>query len=126
VERIALTERPEIGDDVHSFDRAPKNPRLARRATRLMYWLKARQAYRAIDFLDRTGVWDFCHGRGEPFGHLTPEQDARLRERYLPEVEALEELLMIDLSAWKKPRAPRAGDGVAGFRSSSVPRATSL
>ena len=126
VERIALTARPEIGDDVHSFDRAPKNRRLARRATRLMYWFKARQAYGAINFLDRVGVWDFCHGRGELFGHLTPEQEERLRRRYLPEVEALEELLMIDLSAWKKPRAPRTGDGIAGFRSSSVPHPTSF
>jgi hypothetical protein len=32
-------------------------------------------------------------------------QDERLRERYLPEVEALEKLLAIDLSAWKKSRA---------------------
>jgi hypothetical protein len=30
-----------------------------------------------------------------------------LRQRYLPEVEALESMLGIDLSAWKKPRAPR-------------------
>jgi len=107
--RIALSTRPEIGDDVHSFDRAPKNRRLARSATRLMYWFKARQAYGAINFLDRCGVWDFCHGRGEPFGRLTPEQEERLRQRYLPEVEALEELLTIDLSAWKEPRAPQAG-----------------
>jgi hypothetical protein len=32
----------------------------------------------------------------------------RLRARYLREVEALEELLRIDLSAWKKPRAGRS------------------
>jgi hypothetical protein len=123
IERIALSERPEIGDDVHSFDRAPKNPRLARRATRLMYWFKGRQAYGAINFLDRAGVWDFCHGRGEPYGRLTPEQEERLCERYLPEVEALEELLMIDLSAWKKPRAARAGGNPGVSRSEPVPRA---
>jgi len=126
VERIALSARPEIGDDVHSFDRAPKNPRLARRATRLMYWLKGRQAYGAINFLDRIGVWDFCHGRGDPYGRLTPEQEEHLRQLYLPEVEALEELLMIDLSAWKKPRAVRAGDNIAAVRASSLPRATSV
>jgi hypothetical protein len=108
VARIAVSARPEIGHDVHSFDRAPKNLRLARRATRLMYWFKVRQAYGAINFLDRCGVWDFCHGRGEPFGRLTAEQEERLRQRNLPEVEALEKLLMIDLSAWKQPRAPRS------------------
>ncbi|MGC1189739.1 MAG: hypothetical protein WA861_04085, partial [Candidatus Binatus sp.] len=58
--------------------------------------------------LERAGVWNFCYGRGEPFGRLTPEQEQRLRERYLPEVEALEELLRIDLAAWKKPDARRA------------------
>ena len=39
------------------------------------------------------------------YPRLTPEQEERLRERYLPEVEALEKLIAIDLSAWKKPRA---------------------
>src|SRR5208337_2298687 len=48
---------------------------------------------------------EFCGGRGEPYPRLTIEQEERLRERYLPEVEALEKLLGIDLSAWKKPRA---------------------
>ncbi|HEV2170561.1 MAG TPA: hypothetical protein VGR40_06420, partial [Candidatus Binatus sp.] len=60
-----------------------------------------------IDLLDRAGVWNFCHGRGELFPRLTPDQDQRLRARFLPEVEALEALLKIDLSAWKKPRATR-------------------
>jgi hypothetical protein len=126
IERIDLSARPEIGDDVHSFDRAPKYRRLARRATRLMYWFKARQAYGAINFLDSWGVWDFCHGRGEPFGRLTPEQDERLRKRYLPEVDALEELLTIDLSAWKKPRAPQAGHSDKREAAMPVARATGL
>jgi hypothetical protein len=117
IERIALSARPEIGDDVHSFDRAPKNLRLAKRATRLMYWFKGRQAYGTINFLDRCGVWDFCHGRGEPFGRMTPEQEERLRKRNLPEIEALEELLGIDLSAWKLPRAPRAIESSPALRS---------
>ena len=107
IERIALSARTDLKDDVNSFARAPKNRKLARKATKLMYWLKGHQAYRLVNLLERAGVWEFCHGRGEPFGRLTPEQEERLRERSLPEIEALEELLMIDLSAWKKPRAPR-------------------
>jgi hypothetical protein len=71
------------------------------------YWLRGQQAYRVVSLLERLGVWEFCGGRGEPFPNLTPEQDARLRERFLPEIEALEEMLMIDLSAWKKPRVAR-------------------
>ncbi len=110
VERIALSERPTLSDDVHAFRRAPRNRRLARKATRLRYWLQGQQAYGVVNLLDRAGVWQFCGGRGEPFLPLRPEQEARLRERYLPEVEALEELLMKDLSAWKKPRALRVVD----------------
>ncbi len=111
VDRIALSARPEIGDDVHSFARAPRSLKLARFARHMMYRLQARQAYGVSNLLERAGVWDFCYGRGEPFGRLTPEQEQRLRERYLPEVEALEELLRIDLSAWKKPQARRATAG---------------
>ncbi len=108
IERIALSARPEIGDDVNSIVGLPKNRRLARKATKLMYWLKRRQAYRLVNLLERAGVWEFCHGRGEPFGRLTPEQEERVRARLLPEVEELEKLLMIDLSAWKRVRPPRA------------------
>ena len=108
IDRIDLAKRPQIGDDVNAFKRAPKNRRLARKAWKVKYWLKGRQAYGVVNLLERTGVWDFCAGRGELYPPLTLEQDARLRARYLPEVEALEELLRIDLSSWKKPRAGRS------------------
>src|SRR5208337_3499439 len=65
-------------------------------------------AIRHIAFSTCSSVWEFCQGRGELYPRLTPEQDERLRARFIPEVEALEELLMIDLSAWKKPRSPRS------------------
>jgi hypothetical protein len=107
VEQIALSKRPQIRDDVNAFQRAPKNRRLARRANAFAYWLRGHQAYGVIELLERSGVWDFCYGRGDLYPPLTPEQDARLRARFLPEVEALEEMLLIDLTAWKKPRMPR-------------------
>ncbi len=107
VERVVLSPRPDLHGDVNSFARAPRNRKLARKATKFMFWLKGHQAYRLVNLLERAGVWEFCHGRGEPFPRLTPEQDERLRERFMPEVEALEKLLMADLSAWKKPRSPR-------------------
>jgi Sulfotransferase domain len=107
VERIALSARPRIGDHVNAFARAPRNSKLARGATRLIYWLRGHQAYGLLNLLERSGVWEFCRGRGEPFPQLSPEQDARLRERFLPEVEALEDLLRINLSEWKKPREQR-------------------
>ena len=105
IDRIALSKRVDLSDDVNAILCAPKNRKLARRATALIFWLNSHQAYGVVNLLDRYRVWDFCHGRGEPFPRLTPEQDARMRQRYLPEVEAVEELLGVDLSAWKKPRA---------------------
>ncbi len=107
VERVALSPRPDLGNDVNSFARAPKHRRHARRATKVINWLNSHQAHRVRTMLERAGVWEFFQGRGELYPRLTPEQDERLRERYLPEVEALEKLIAIDLSAWKKPRAPR-------------------
>jgi len=107
VPRVVLSPQPDLSSDVNSFARAPKNRRLAAKASKLMYWLKGRQGYRLVNLLERSGVWEFCGGRGEVYPRLTSEQEERLRQRYLPEVEALEEMLMIDLSAWKKPRASR-------------------
>ena len=110
IARIALAPRPDLSGDVNSFARAPKYRSLALKATRLMYWLKGHQAYGVINPLEHYGVWEFCDGRGDLFPHLTLEQDERLRERFLPEVEALEKLLMVDLAAWKKPRSPHTID----------------
>ena len=107
IERISLAEKSHLSDETNSFARAPKNRKLARRATAVKYWLRGQQAYRAVSLLERAGVWEFCGGRGEPFPKLTLEEDARLREHFLPEVEALEEMLKLDLSAWKGPREPR-------------------
>jgi hypothetical protein len=107
IERIRLAEKSHLSDETNSFARAPRNRKLARRGTAVKYWLRGQQAYRVVSLLERLGVWEFCGGRGQPFPNLTPEQDARLRERFLPEIEALEEMLMIDLSAWKKPRVAR-------------------
>ena len=122
VETIALADRPQIGSDVNAFSRAPRNRKLARRANHLRIWLKGRQAYGVVKLLERAGLWEFCSGRGELFAPLTAEEDARLRERYLPEVEALEELLAIDLSAWKKPRAPRVVETSSAVRMQRLAR----
>jgi hypothetical protein len=107
IDRVALTPHSDLGSDVNAFARAPKNRRLARRATAVINWLNGHQAYSVLNALERAGVWEFCQGRGEIYPRLTPDQERRLRERFLPEVEALEKLLMIDLSSWKEPRTDR-------------------
>ena len=116
IERIALTTRPEIGDEVHSFVRAPRSHQIARKARKMMYWMHGHQAYGVINLLERAGVWDFVFEGGEPFGRLTEEQEQRMRERCLPEVEALEEMLGIDLSAWKRTRTARDGGNAQAGR----------
>jgi Sulfotransferase domain len=109
--RFRLDEHSREGREVNSFARAPKNRHLAQNARHVMYWLKERRFYRVIEALGSAGVWDFCYGRGEPYPPLTPQQELRLRERFRPEIEALEELLGCDLSRWKRPCAERAAAG---------------
>ena len=65
IARVTLSPRPDLGSDINSFARAPKNRKLARRATAVIDWLNSHQAYRVRFALQRAGVWEFCQGRGE-------------------------------------------------------------
>jgi Sulfotransferase domain len=116
---IAQIPRPDAGLDArarHSFARAPRNLRLARKARRLRRWLKARRMYATINLVGRTGLWDLCFGHGEEFPPLDPEIEARLRELMSPNVEKLERMTGRDLTAWKGPR----------FQAMSAPRQSLL
>ncbi|HJU29036.1 MAG TPA: sulfotransferase, partial [Candidatus Binataceae bacterium] len=86
---------------VNTFASAPRSRKLAQNARHARDWLQARRAYRIVSFLDRVGVWRLCFEGGEEFAPLQPELEARLKERYRPEVEDLERLIGRDLSAWK-------------------------
>ena len=46
IARVTLSPRPDLGSDINSFARAPKNRKLARRATAVIDWLNSHQAYR--------------------------------------------------------------------------------
>jgi hypothetical protein len=81
---------------------------LAYNGRRLMYWLQEHHAYRLSGKLERLGFWRYCFGRGASFPPLDAAVEARLRERFRPEVEAVEELTSRDLSAWKVSSAQRA------------------
>jgi hypothetical protein len=85
-------------------------PALAYRAWRLRIRLKSMRADGAVAQLGRLGLWRFCFSGGGPFAPLAPQAQARLRNFFTPEVEALEELLGRDLSAWKSP-SPERGEG---------------
>lgn len=100
VGRIDVSRSSVAAERVNSMMRAPKNPRLARRAFKLRAWLDRRRMYGAVDLLE---PWfEYCSGRGERFEPLDPATERLLRERLRHEVEALEELIGRDLSHWKR------------------------
>jgi hypothetical protein len=117
IKRVSLAGQKERGH-INSFDRAPRSFKLAQNARHLRIRLREQNWNRTVNFLARVGVWAWCAGGGPKFLPLTPEQDARLRELYLPEIEALEKLVGCDLSAWKGGRLPSADP----FRTSVSPR----
>ena len=83
-------------------------PALAYRAWRLRIRLKSIRADGAVERLERLGLWRFCFGGGGRFAPLDFEIETRLRRFFMPEVEALEDLLGRDLRAWKLPSPERA------------------
>jgi Sulfotransferase family len=108
IAHIALASS-SIGERrINTFSAPPHNQRLARRARKLRDWLKAREAYGTINLIGRVGLWRYCFEGGEEFAPLSPEVETRLRDRFRSEVEALEELVGRDLSAWKNPRGKSA------------------
>jgi hypothetical protein len=107
---IALEGSPLLGKRVNRVTRGPRVALLAEQAWRLRRWLQEHKAGAAITMLRKAGVWRFSFRGGGEFGPLDPKLDRRLRERFRPEVEALEKMLGRDLSVWKRP----GGAGDAG------------
>ena len=80
-----------------------RNRALAYGAWRLMMWLKSHRAEQAVNRLREMGFWRFCFEGGRKFEPLSADVEARIREFFTPEVEALEKISRRDLSAWKTP-----------------------
>jgi hypothetical protein len=108
---IALAGSPLLGKRVNSVRRGPRIALLAERAWRLRRWLESHKAGAAIAMLRKAGVWRFSFRGGGEFGPLDPALDRRLRERFRPEVEALEKMIGCDLSQWKNPGAAGGAGG---------------
>ncbi|MFZ0889364.1 MAG: sulfotransferase domain-containing protein [Candidatus Binataceae bacterium] len=84
---------------VNARPNAPRSWWLARGAGMLRAFLRR---HRVSALSERfQALWYFCFSGGEEFAPLDPAFEARLREYFRPDVEALEELLQRDLSAWK-------------------------
>ncbi len=101
VPRVLLTPETARFLDRNEAAYASRNPLFAYNARRLRFWLQEHHANWASELLERAGLWRFCAGGGEAFPPLEPEVEMRLREYFLPEVEAVEQLTNRDLSAWK-------------------------
>jgi len=102
---------------INTVTHAPRSRRLAQNARNARDWMRSHRWHRALSVLERVGVWRFCFGGGEAFPPLDPETEARMREHFRPEVEALERMTGRDLSAWKRPRA---AIGSVGHRASAA------
>jgi hypothetical protein len=87
---------------INSHSMMPRVPMLARKARRAINWLNDRGYKDAVRLLDSAGIWNLCfNGRFPP---MAAETEARLRERYLPEIEAAETLSGVNLGHWKRNR----------------------
>jgi hypothetical protein len=101
IPRISLVGSKLSSMLVNDIPVQPWSPRLARTARLLKESLRDYRIYAPVDLLKIAGLRKFLFGGGAAFEPLGPETDARLRELFLPEVEALEKMLGRDLSAWK-------------------------
>ncbi len=111
IARIALNGTSIAAERVNTVARAPRSRRLAQNARNARDWMRLHRFHRALRALETLGVFRLVFGGGEEFGAMDPGIEMRLREHFRPEVEALEELLGRDLSAWKRLRsaAPPTG-----------------
>jgi len=85
--------------NLNPSQRAPLHPHLASRARRLRDSLERKRFYRTLEFLQP--FFRYCYGRGTLFSPLDPETEQVLRERFRPEVDALEDLLGREISQWR-------------------------
>lgn len=94
---VASLDLPAKAVNSHSL--MPRSPRIARKGRRAMNWLKDRKLDSVVDVLGRLGVWNLCFAG--KFPPMASETEARLRELYRPDVEALVRLTGCDFSSWK-------------------------
>jgi len=102
VEPIDLASVTLPAKAINSHPLVPRIPALARKARRAINFLNDRGLDRVTESLERAGFWSlFFAGKFPP---INCETEQRLRERFLPEIEALEKLIGRSLPSWKVPR----------------------
>jgi hypothetical protein len=101
IPKITLERQNIRQSDINSHKYLPRSRWMARRIRRLTDLMHEKRAYRTMNFLDRTGLFELLLSGRQPFPPLSLDTEFRLRERLLPEIEAVEALTSIDLKAWK-------------------------
>jgi hypothetical protein len=103
ISTIDLSRSPLREARVSTYLCAPRSVWLARCAREVKNFMRR---YRGLYPLANRlwPFWDFCSRGGKEFGPMNPAVEASLREYFRPDVEALEEMLHRDLSAWKPAR----------------------
>ena len=105
IPRIQLSDSQVQSKLVNAIPRLPRNPRMARIARKVRDRMQRGRHYALVNFLKKIGLRDLFFGGGPSFESMRPETDARLREYFRSEVEALEKMLNRDLSKWKSIRS---------------------
>lgn len=103
IRHIALEGKRIRTGDINSYRYLPRTRRISRRVGRVMNLMHEKRAYRVMNFLDRIGFWEFWLTGRKTFAPLGPEAAARIREQFLPEVDAVERITGFDLNHWRQP-----------------------
>ncbi len=119
--RIALETLAIRASDINAHKMKPRSRRLSRRVGKLLQWMHGRRAYRTMDLLERWGLVNFLLEGRRPFPPISPLTEARLRQQFLPELEAVEQLTGFNLDAWKKPSGIEEREAVPRRQSSALP-----
>jgi len=102
---VPLIEVRETGwaeERVAAAEELPRSLTLARFGGRLRTWATRHPSLRLAGSMESgKPLWRFFFAGGPKYPRLDPNEEARLRERLKPEVEALENLLGRDLTDWK-------------------------
>jgi Sulfotransferase domain len=104
IARFQLSD-PTMQDKlVNSIPTQPRYPRIAYAARIVRDRLQKKGNYALVNSLKRTGLRNFLFSGGPAYQPMRSETEARLREYFRSEVEAMEEMLGRDLSRWMAVR----------------------
>jgi len=76
---------------------------VARAATGLADWLRAKRLYGVVEFGKALGLKRVYRGQEGVMPELTPAERARLLDEFEPDMQYVEKLLDRDLTAWRSP-----------------------